>query len=176
MSLNENVTNAFNVVFKTLQNIEKLIDKCKNDMDKDKYYMPTNKFLRYSSDNHWYGWIYYSFILLYQRKADGEIMKNGWINGPIYAVNINLAVDDIKEPMVYIAKMDFCDNTGWEQGCSPSNHDVFYNAINADEEDFKNNLFWGLQKIDKLAINLLDITVQNYKEKIFDSIDELSRR
>ena len=40
MMVGENIHNAFVVVFKTLQEIEKLIGKCRTELDTKKYYMP----------------------------------------------------------------------------------------------------------------------------------------
>ena len=90
MMVGENIHNAFVVVFKTLQEIEKLIGKCRTELDTKKYYMPAERFMRYSSDQTWEGWIYWSFILLFQRLDDGSVMENGWIDGPVYAVEINV--------------------------------------------------------------------------------------
>lgn len=74
MMVGENIHNAFVVVFKTLQEIEKLIGKCRTELDTKKYYMPAERFMRYSSDQTWEGWIYWSFILLFQRLDDGSVV------------------------------------------------------------------------------------------------------
>lgn len=50
MTAGENIHNAFVVVFKTLQGIEKFISKCRTELDTEKYYMPADRFMRYSSD------------------------------------------------------------------------------------------------------------------------------
>lgn len=34
--------------------------------------------MRHNSDQNWEGWIYWSFILLFQRLEDGPVMENGW--------------------------------------------------------------------------------------------------
>ena len=46
MMVGENIHNAFVVVFKTLQEIEKLIGKCRTELDTKKYYMPAERFMR----------------------------------------------------------------------------------------------------------------------------------
>lgn len=48
---------AFAVVFETLKSIEKLMIKCSTEMEQEKYYMPAERFMRYSSDLSWEGWI-----------------------------------------------------------------------------------------------------------------------
>ena len=45
MMVGENIHNAFVVVFKTLQEIEKLIGKCRTELDTKKYYMPAERFM-----------------------------------------------------------------------------------------------------------------------------------
>ncbi|MEQ2564577.1 hypothetical protein WMO41_15625 [Ventrimonas sp. CLA-AP-H27] len=39
---------------------------------------PEERFMRHNSDQNWEGWIYWSFILLFQRLEDGPVMENGW--------------------------------------------------------------------------------------------------
>lgn len=194
MNLGENIHNAFAVVFETLKSIEKLITKCSTELDREKYYMPAERFMRYSSDLSWQGWIYWSFILLYQRKEDGEIMeKNGWINAPVYAVEINVDAETCAEPVIYVAKMNFGDISDWSRGCSPSNHSLFYYAIHAGdfytEEEradgtvlvrakdvYKEKVeasFWGFQYLVRTKMNLVDVTQSNYKEMIFGAIERL---
>lgn len=192
----ENIHNAFAVVFKTLECIQNLMVKCRTELEQDKYYMPADRFMRYSSDSSWVGWIYWSFILLYQRKEDGEIMDNGWINAPVYAVEINVDAETCDEPVIYVAKMDFGDISEWLKGCSPSayNHGLFYNAIHAnnlyseEEEDDGTTIirpkevyrekvaeaFWGFQWLIRTEMNLVDVTQSNYKEKIFGAIESLA--
>lgn len=195
MNSGKNIHNAFQVVFKTLQNVEKLISKCKAELDDSKYYMPTEKFMRYSSDTSWEGWIYWSFILLFQRKEDGNIIrKNGWIDAPIYAVEINLDSDTCDEPEIIIAKMEFEGIRTWSAGCSSSNHSLFYSAIHGSElyeqeclngiislkakrgyEKEAANRFWGFRRSQIKIHKLVDVTQKNYKDIIFGSIEELSK-
>lgn len=196
MNLGENIHNAFEVVYKTFQSIEKLMLKCKSELDEDRYYMPVEKFLRYSSDQSWQGWIYWSFILLFQRKEDGSVMENGWINAPIYAVEINVDADTCEEPLVIIAKMDFGDLREWSAGCSPSNHGIFYSPIHGEKwfEEFQvepdlcevvpekgdeekvGNSYWGFRRLVKCSHNLVDVRQENYKEIIFGSMERLSTK
>lgn len=169
MNSGENIHNAFSVVFKTLQSIEKLIKKCKMELDTDKYYMPAERFMRYNSDLEWEGWIYWSFILLFQRHEDGLVMDNKWIDGPVYAVEINVDSETCDEPKVYIAKMEFDGMSEWTKGCSPSNHTLFYQAIhNMDYQSF-----WGLKRVNIVEHNLVDVRQDNYKDIIFGSIEKL---
>lgn len=196
MNLGENIHNAFAVVFETFKSIEKLIVKCTAELDQDKYYMPAERFMRYSSDLSWEGWIYWSFILLYQRREDGALMENDWINAPVYAVEINVDAETCKEPMIYVAQMDFGDMAGWSRGCSPSNHTMFYQAIHAcdlyleeeqadgttlirPQEVYKEKVaasFWGFRQLVRSEMKLVDVKQSNYRDMIFGTIERLSKR
>lgn len=122
-------------------------------------------------------------------------MDNGWINAPVYAVEINVDAETCDEPVIYVAKMDFGDISEWSKGCSPSayNHGLFYNAIHAnnlysEEEDDGTTIirpkevyrekaaeaFWGFQRLIRTEMNLVDVTQSNYKEKIFGAIESLA--
>ncbi len=195
MTLGENLHNAFDVVFKTMQSIEKLILKMQNELDDQLYYKPTDRFLRYGSDKDWRGWVNWSFILLYQRRADGEIMGNGWINAPVYAVEINVDSDNCAEPMVYIAKFDFGDTSGWASGISPASHNIFYNPMHAQYYfaqgalsdgtvviTYKEGLpekvrsaFWNLKTVYRKELKLASLDGGNYKAQIFTAIEELAK-
>ena len=193
MNLGENIHNAFQVVFETYKSIEKLIQNCNHEYNREKYYMPADRFMRNANSSSWEGFCYWSFILLYQRKEDGPVLENGWINAPVYAVEISVDSDTCEEPMIYIAKMDFNDLTNWGRGCSNGDHEKFYDAIHAqyylDEiekgegimeirpkkmyEEKVADTFWGLEKIICSEIKLVDVTKENYKEKIIGEIERL---
>lgn len=171
MTSGENIHNAFSVVFKTFQNIEKLMNQCKRELEQERYYMPTERFLRYRSDLCWEGWICWSFILLFQRRADGVVMDNGWIDGSVYAVEINVDSETCQVPLVYIAKMDFEGMSTWSEGCSPSNHSLFYQAIHEEEPQS----FWGLKQIRKKSVELTELRPDNYRDIVFGMIERLSK-
>lgn len=196
MNLGKNIGNAFLVVFETLQSVEKLINKCKAELDEEKYYMPIENFLRWNSDKHWSGWVYWSFILLFQRRKDGNVGKNGYINGAFYAVEINLDAEEYDEPQLIVAKFEFENVSGWlDKSSSPitkSDHGYFYSAIHEqgiyEKKDVKNEVvkiatvegceeqgFWGFRKLYYRAYRLVDVSQSNYKEMIFGTIEELSK-
>lgn len=194
MTLGENIHNAFSVVFKTFESIEKLMKKCREECIKEKYHMPVDKFLRYSSDTHWQGWIYWSFILLYQRHEDGAVMENGWINAPVYAMEINVDSETCEEPQLNIARFDFKDIQEWSSGCSPYNYWVFYDPMHLSKywdsemnngycyispkkmyQDKMEKNYWGFEKAILWSCPLVDVNHENYKEKIFGTIEKLGR-
>ena len=187
--LGKNIHNAFSVVFNTYKSIEKLMLACQSDEVKQKYYLPTEKFLRYSSDQYWEGWLYWSFILLYQRYADGNCMENGWIDAPVYAVEINVDAETCEEPKIYVGKFEYKDICSWTPGCSPANHYIFYDAMHNDElfkiesagdikvsvpvDEKVSGKYWGLKKVTFKEINLVDINADNYYDEIFGTIESL---
>ncbi|MCI7613440.1 MAG: hypothetical protein MSS66_10720 [Selenomonadaceae bacterium] len=189
--LGKNIHNAFSVIFNTYQSIEKLMCACQSDEVKQKYYLPTEKFLRYSSDQYWEGWVYWSFILLYQRYADGNCMENGWIDAPVYAVEINVDAEICEEPKIYIGKFEYKDICSWTPGCSPANHYIFYDAMHNDElfkiesvgdikvsvpvDEKVSGKYWGLKKVTFKEINLVGINADNYYDEIFGTIESLSK-
>ena len=193
MSFGKNIHNAFEVVYKTYQSVEKLISKCQNEYDDKKYFIPVEKFLRYSSDTSWEGWIYWSFILLFQRKEDGPIMNNNWINAPLYAVEINLDADTCDEPELLVAKMNFGDISDWSEGCSKANFWIFYDPIHKvnfydsmKEGEYEKifpkenyverveNSYWGLKNLIVWKCPLVDVKQNTYKELIFGTIEKMS--
>ena len=196
MNSGENINNAFKVVFKTLQSVQDLMECCTANYDDRTYHLPIDRFLRYSSDQSWEGWIYWSFILVFQRKADGDIMKeNDWINAPLYAVEINLDSDtNENEPQIFIAKMEYNDLSTWSKGISPSSHDKIYNPIHkvkffdsfdlngkycmivpkAEAIEKVNKNYWGFKRAVMKSIPLVQITEENYISCIFGSIEELA--
>ncbi|MDD6590176.1 MAG: hypothetical protein PUF29_16590 [Anaerobutyricum hallii] len=194
MTLGENIHNAFLVVFKTLENIEKLINRCQEKCIKEMYHLPADRFLRYSSDTNWTGWIYWSFILLYQRREDGEVMGNDWIDGPVYALEINVDSETCEEPQLNIGKFIFHDIKEWSPGCSPYNHWVFYDPIHKEKywnrktingcqyisakdvyRDKVERSYWGFKNAIVWSCPLVEINDGNYKEKIFGTIEKLSK-
>ncbi len=197
MNSGENINNAFKVVFKTLQSVQDLMECCTANYDDTAYHLPIDRFLRYSSDQNWEGWIYWSFIWVFQRKADGDIMKeNNWINAPLYAVEINLDSDtNIKEPQIFIAKMEFNDLRTWSKGISPGSHNKIYNPIHkveffdgidinnkyhviipkAHAKEKVNKNYWGFKKAVVKSIPLVQVTEENYLKSIFGSIEELAK-
>ena len=188
--LGKNIHNAFSVVFNTYKSIEKLMLACQSDEVKQNYYLPTEKFLRYSSDQYWEGWVYWSFILLYQRNADGKCPENGWIDAPVYAVEINVDAETCEEPKIYVGKFEYKDICSWTPGCSPANHYIFYDAMHNDElfkiesagdikvsvpvDEKVSGKYWGLKKVTFKEINLVDINVDNYYDEIFGTIESFN--
>ena len=85
------------------------------------------------------------------------------------------------------------DNSEWTNGCSPSNHTLFYSAIHANDlyieeknadgtvtvrpkDVYKEKVaasFWGFRQLVRTKMKLVDVTQSNYKEMIFGAIESL---
>lgn len=190
MNLGENIYNAFDVIVKTYENINKLMNYCKAiASEKGEFVLITPKFLRFKSDNNIYGWAIQSFILLFQSTKD-DPLENDWRDGPVYLMEINLYEPDVyNEPMVNIAKYEYENISSWSEGCSPSNHWIFYQPLHEGHVDFEqegnsyfgdvadnedaDKRYWGLRRITGLDMPLTEITNNNAYEKIFGGFRSL---
>lgn len=193
MNSRENVKNALQVLFKTYDNVEKLMDYCKIvAAEKTNYVASVNKFLRRKSDNDTVAWLLNDFILLFQNRNHGECeSENGWRNGPIYVLEICLGEKGSENlPLIYLSKFEYHDLNSWNEGCSPANHWAFYFPLRYDhymdftiEREYKiatpkneksSKTYWGLKKITTKSIDLFEVTSENLEEKIFGEFDKLA--
>lgn len=194
MDLGTNIYNAFEVVEKTYDNVNKLLEYCRSiSAEKGKYTLVTPRFLRYKSDNSIHGWSISSFILLFQNTEDERLESNAWLNGPIYLLEINLYEPNIYDvPMINVAKYEFADMSSWTPGVSPASHHIFYNSLYGDGMDFvqaedksfykgvandieyTDRKYWGLRHIVGIGIPLTEITIENAYDKIFGGFDSLN--
>lgn len=196
MSSAENIRNAFHVVYKSYENIQKLIDYCKMiSSEKSHYVNVVDKFLRYKSDTNLSGWLIRDFIVLFQDKYDLEL-NNKWRDGPIYVMEIELfnPEADIEKtteiPCVRLSKFEYESLQNWTNGCSPTNHWRFHDPlrnndimnikeesdylhITSRDQEASDHNYWGVKKITSKRIPLTDITADNVVEKIFQTFDKL---
>jgi hypothetical protein len=196
MSSENNIRNAFHVVYQTYENIHKLMDYCKTvASEQSDYVSVVDKFLRYKSDNDFSGWFIQNFILLFQNKNHVEL-ENEWRDGPLYVMEIQLYEGDLEEeerkelPCIHLSKFE-CENIpNWTRGCSPANHWRFYYPlrntdimdINKDgdtlyitplDQEASNRYYWGVHKITSKSIPLVDINADNVVEKVFGTFNRL---
>lgn len=190
MNLGENIHNAVVVIKKTYDSIDKLMDYCRIICEKEtNYTTAVSKFLRYKSDNDCGGWMIDDFILLFQNKEDRKL-KNGWRNGPVFVMEINLADEDV--PTVFLSKFEYENINGWNPGCSPTNNWVFYWPLRREEsmdyEELQEYVkgtpkpsmeekiakdYRGLKRVVYMNVPLVKITSKNAKDMIFGSFEKL---
>lgn len=107
----------------------------------------------------------------------------------IYLGDEEYAEDDF--PAIYLSKFEYADMNSWSEGCSPTNHWVFYDPLRLlDYKNFSINddltiaipknekvskTYWGLQKVTTKKLDLFEVTSGNLEEKIFGAFDELGR-
>lgn len=193
MNSSENIKNALKVIFKTYENVEKLMEYSKTiATEKTDYFSSVPKFLRRKSDNDTEAWLLNDFILLFQNKNSEECeSRNSWRNGPIYVLEICLGEKGSNNiPFLYISKFEYTNINEWSEGCSPANHWAFYYPLrNVDYMNFKvkgeykvatpkneksSKAYWGLEKVTSKAIDLMEITSDNLQEKVFGEFDKLA--
>ncbi|ACB86080.1 hypothetical protein [Natranaerobius thermophilus] len=190
MSLSDNINNAFEVVLKTYENIDKLMRYCDTISSEFNYIPISDKdFLRYKSDRDYNGWLVNSFIKLYQYQKDQEL-ENGWKDGPIFGLNIYL----IGEPSIYLAKYEFDDIHDWGSSYSVSDHWMFFRPIHAEKygHDFeitelenhhsyfisepapylKKN-YKNLNRVLFTKKDLIQLTAENVGDMVFKEFDKL---
>ena len=186
-----NVVNAFKVVYKTYENVQKLISYLQGQaIEMGKYICFSDKFLRWSSDRDIYGWAYSSFILVFQNTNDKEL-ENGWREGSVYALEIDLHTNDYAK--INITKFDYADMSSWTKGLSPSAHWVFCHPLYEERQvidykydgaqyegkiknEGKSSQYWGLQRVVGFSVPLTDITADNAYDKIFGGFDVLAEK
>lgn len=192
MNSSENIRNALQVLYKTYDNVQKLMDYARIvAQEKTEYRLAAPKALRWRSDNETAGWLLNDFILLFQKCTDLDCeSKNGWKDAPVYAMEIWLGDKDFEElPCIYLSKFEYSDINSWSGGCSSANHWVFYWPLrDEDNMDFiwqddmwictpKNEKYalrhWGLKKVICYEEDLMKVTSDNLKQRIFDRFDLL---
>lgn len=188
MNLSENLKKAFNVVYKTYENVDKLMKYCDSISGDCGYESVTRYFLRYKSDINVEGWFIRSFIKLYQSKND-ELLDNGWRNGPVFVMEVNF--EDM--PVVYLSKFEYEDVSQLPKGVSSADHWKFSEPVTDQKNDFDRQVLEGKEKIIVIrpktedvkarygnvkriiqtTVDLTELNSSSVSEKIFGQFDAL---
>jgi len=187
-SYSDNIKNAFSVVYNTLENVKKLMEYCDKVAESNGYYSCTDKFLRNNTDNSVDGWVYNKFFKIYQ-SGEEEVLDNGWRNGPLYVLEINLE----EEPKYYVSKFEYENISEWSKGISPSSWWAFYfptdindNRIEFNKLDDIYNVgvpkgsykksYWGLERVVFRSGDLLEINSDNVNTYIFGEYNKIKEK
>lgn len=188
MNLGENIKNAFEVVRKTYENLYKLMSYLDSQSIEKGYEPSIVRFLRYSSDSNYKGWVYNNFIKLYQFKGDGDDLQNKWKDGPIYAIEFSFT----DYPKMIVSKFNF-DIKKWGEGIGSDKVNYFSNPTNLKMKDEfnhvklgKNNfynksvplngvseLYWDLNYVIFKEFNLTDVNIDNANELTFGEFNKM---
>jgi hypothetical protein len=128
-NIGQNITNAFTVVLKTYENLEKFWVDLDETAMHSSYVSITPKFIRWKSDSNSAGWLTGNFIKLYQSASDPLIDDiEGLRNGPIYGVEVAFMEKEDLIPMISVAKYDYeaSDLSKWGKLPSVSDHWGFH--------------------------------------------------
>lgn len=203
MSSQENIKNAFEVVRKTYENINKLMEYCKTTaVERDEFCLMSPKFLCTRSNVDYTGWCINSFVLLFQKETD-KLLENGWRDGDVYVMEINLESHNVSDeyedlgPLISVNKFSYKNIAEWSQGILPSSHWAFheplydydesiaYEVDDADDcyydgkvcYDNKEDSWWnGLTRVVGKEIPLTEINETNAYEQIFGTFKELDEK
>lgn len=184
MNLGENIFNAFEVVNKTHENVEKLIEFCRlMTTEKKEFSLMSPKFLRYKSDSDYWGWNIRRMFLLFQDMQD-EPLENEWRDGPIYVLEIMLYDPDgcfeTNEPRLEMAKFEYEDIRHFSPGVSPASYYYFEEPLYAaDYETMEDDILvaempqeitqrcWGVQRVVCTDVPLVSVNFENAYDVIF---------
>lgn len=186
MELETNIVNAFKIVEQCHKSADLLIKALQQDTSRrNTYKLYKNGFLRWNSDNDYKSWCYSSFILLYQ-KSGRSMDKNALPS--LYSVQIDFS--SYEAPKLIVTKMFY---SALPENISKSHHDKFYFPaylysqsfefsrldngviISHPKSDRISESYWGLKKAFILSLELVEITADNYKKKIFGAMEELDK-
>jgi hypothetical protein len=121
----DNIKNAFAVVIRTYENLERFFAELDTVADKTGLARITPDFLRWHSDQHVHGWLTTSFIKLFQRSNDpahGRV--EGLRNGPVFGVEARFFLDTA--PLFYLARYEYdAQLSAWSHLPQPGNHHKF---------------------------------------------------
>lgn len=194
MSLGENIFNAFHVVNKTHENVEKLIEFCKiTATERKEFDLMSPKFLRYKSDSDYRGWNTTQMFLLFQDTQD-ELLENGWRDGPIYVLEILLydpnGCFETNEPRLEMAKFEYKNIKSWSSERIGAGEYSYFNdpLYDLDYEEMEDGIlaaempeeitqkYWGVKRIVCKVSLLVDVDYENAYDMIFGTFKILKNK
>ncbi len=193
LEIGKNINNAFKVALETYENLDKFFSELDRQSEKEGYLSISPRFLRWRSDQHIDGWLYRSFIKLFQdinnKTIDDDIPLR---IGPIYALEVNFNFSESNVPLVYLSKFIYENNfCSLKRLPSVSEHYMFYWPIrhetdfnftkNNDEfniskpiNQIKKKDYWGLEEVVFTSVGLVNIdSPDKIKEIIFGTFNKL---
>lgn len=193
MNLGENIFNAFEIVNRTHENVEKLIEFCRiMTTERKEFDLMSPKFLRYKSDADYWGWNTRQMFLLFQDTQD-KLLENGWRDGPIYVLEILLydpeGCFETNEPRLEMAKFEYEDIKNFPPVVSPASYYYFSDPLYAvDYEEMEDGILvaempeeitqknWGVKRVVCKVSLLVDVNYENAYDVIFGTFKDLKNR
>lgn len=187
MSLDKNIENAFEVVRKTYENVEKMMSFIDEKSIEYGYEPVISRFLRYRSDMSIWGWMCNELIKIYQSEED-SMLPSEWKDGLIYTVSF----DFYGEPKVVVSAFNF-DIEKWGKGISPADIWAFSEPLDIDYEErfihtkMEDNDFWIVKPVNEETTQrywefnyaiyreykISEMTSDNINEKIFREFEKM---
>lgn len=172
MNLSENIFNAFDVVNKTHENVEKLIGFCRIMTEERKEFdLMSPKFLRYKSDLDYEGWNITRLILLFQDTQD-ELLENEWRDGPIYVLEILLYDPfETNEPRLGMAKFEYEDMRNFPSGVFSASYDYFLELLYDVEYEEMGDELLVAEMPEEITQKYRGVKRAVYKESLLVDVD-----
>lgn len=180
-SIDDNIRAAYQIIFKTHENINNLINTIENfsKQNNTDYKLLTEKFLRWRSDVVPQGFMIRYFNLIFQKEND----KNDNI---IYGVEISVEYSCIRvAKYVYndkiLSRLSLARNDEWYYSHPFWNKEIF--SVTEEESGYKKSLprsqnvkkkYLGLNYALFAEFPLSEIKADNVKEKVFGTFDKLA--
>jgi hypothetical protein len=194
-----NIWNATSVVLETYRNVSKLLAELDIVASEEGFVSITPKSLRWRADGEPAGWLYWSFIKLFQRQQDPPHPQVETLRrGPVYVVDVDLFKakpeynlrDNTERPLLYLSRFVYDPNlASWKQLPGKADHWRFYwpvrngdCAIAAFEshrvsipqtaKDKKD--YWGLERAVFTTIDLIPVNSrETIRSHIFQRLNNL---
>jgi hypothetical protein len=183
-NLNNNIWNAFKVIEKTYEGVEKMMAFCDEKAQSNGYESYNKKYLRYKSDIYIDGWYTQGFIKIYVKGRIGDASVYD-----VYVMNINF----FDEPKVYISKHFFAKSVS--ANISPNDYWLYDNPIgDMDKNEFETKFYetysdlfvvipktgikekyYGFEKAIFKEFKISSITKDNIEEIVFGTFDLLNK-
>lgn len=185
MNIGENIHNAFDIVGKTYEQVDRMIKDCMKYAENDQEFVCcTPKFLRYKSDTDYWGWYTWEMFLVF--KSNNPKQRNS-----LFVMDINL-YDDYDEPMLVLAKFQYDDISKVEDKLSMGYYYIFHRPLYDEELDYflidgcdncgvaeipkeksDSSKYQGVQRIAYKEIPLIQVNSENLYDSVFGSFKML---
>lgn len=191
------IWNAMSVVLDTYKNVSKLLPELDIVASEEGFVSITPNFLRWHSDREPNGWLYSSFIKLFQRNEDpAHAQVEDLRQGSIYVVDVNLfKVQEVNEgerdrqPLLYLCRFVYDPELSlWTRLPGMADHWRFYWPIRDPGSQTKclgfysvsvpavsqKKGYWGLERALFTTSDLVSVNSRDaVKSRIFQPLKEL---
>ncbi|MCU4768285.1 hypothetical protein [Bacillus toyonensis] len=177
-SVSTNIQNAFEVVRKTYENIEKLLAELDRQGNELSFEPVLPQVIRWKSDLDYNGWLINSFFKLYQKQeATPCDTGNGWKDDVVYAIEISLK----GEPVLNVCKYSFINMESVPRASVSLYDKGNFSDITLENgktksvpiDDKVSEKYLGIEDVVWKEIDLISIISSNIKKVVFEELQSL---